>query len=66
MYIEQILDFDSGLDTAVQIDDSLDPADVIWHFSIDAEFAALATSLSKAGDAKDGPSVANRTEKWAT
>jgi hypothetical protein len=44
----------------------LDPADVIWHFGVNAELAALAATLSKAGDAENGPPVADRAEKWAT
>lgn len=56
---------DIALDAAVQIDDSLNPGDVVWHFGINAELASLATTFSETGDAEYGPPVAHRTEKWA-
>ena len=47
----------------VEVDDAADPADVVGHFGVDAVLAALAAALAEAGDAEDGPPVADGTQQ---
>lgn len=54
------------LDPSIQVDDSLYPTDVIWHFGVDAELATLATAFPETGDTEDSPPVTYRAEKWPT
>lgn len=49
--------------TIIQIDDSLDPTDVVRHFGVDSKFAAFTAAFAETRDAKDGPFVVYRAEE---
>lgn len=49
------------LDASVEVDDSLDPADVVGHFGINAVLAAFTAAFAEASDPKNCPPVPDRT-----
>jgi hypothetical protein len=57
------LDGGRGSASAIQVDDSLDPGDIVGHLGVDTVFAALAAALAETGDAENGPAVAHLAEQ---
>ena len=51
--------------SAVQVDNSLNPANVIGNFGVDSVFATFTAALAETGDTENGPAIANLTQKWA-
>ena len=52
-----------GSASAIQVDDSLDPGDIVGHLGVDTVLAALATALAETGDAENGPAAAHLAEQ---
>ena len=57
------LDGGRGSASAIQVDDSLDPGDIVGHLGVDTVLAALATALAETGDAENGPAAAHLAEQ---